>query len=192
MAADALATAIRAEAGLGHGVAEWHARSGDALRSILQSTHTAASPPLAGLSLVRPDLLAQVEERAAAAARDAASRHVAHLEGIAREYGAALGAFAGELARLRITLSRARPDVGDEPTTWRVVASLDARLVAYEGDCALLTHITSSLSTLAQPHEYHALLAALRLSPFLSEPGARAARSLLDAQGSTPTPTGTV
>lgn len=183
----AVAEARQSEEDLAYKVADWHARGLEAMCGVLEALQTTARPPHFGLALVRPDLLAQVEARAAAASREAASAHLASLDEIVRAYELALVEFASTMSRLRSELSRAEPSeasaevpaAGDDTALWQVVAALDARMMAYEGDCSLLAHVVSSVQASMHASECQSLLAGLRVSPFLNEPFAKAARSLL-------------
>lgn len=184
MAADAR----ESEEKLGCRVTEWHDRAGEALRGVLEALHAAARSPRGGPLLVRPDLLAELEEKAQAASRSAASRHLTNLDVIVREYDQALAEYTSQMARLRAELPCSQPAAAlseksagaDDARVWRIIAALDVRMMAYEGDCSLLAHIASSLKGPTSPQECQAFLAALRLSPFLSDLNAiNAAKSLV-------------
>jgi hypothetical protein len=179
----AIGLALTAEAELDAEVAGWRAESIVEVNAIMQSLSALDTPPRSGLSIARPDALAQVEERAVAAAQDALQLRLSNLETIVSDYDDAVLAFASLLSRLRIALSQSSVAVdatsAEGASLCNIVAALDVRLLAYESDCSLISLISSSIYEHLKPHDCQSLLAALRLSPYLGDPRAAAARSVL-------------
>ncbi|KAJ1622699.1 hypothetical protein T492DRAFT_317863 [Pavlovales sp. CCMP2436] len=185
---DSMLAALAAEAELEVEVVGWRAESIAEVKAVLQSLGALDAPPRSGLSIARPDALARVEERAATAAQDALQLRLSNLETIMSDYDDAVLAFASLVSRLRIELGQSPVAVdatsAEGARLCKRVAALDVRLLAYESDCSLISLISSSIYEHLKPHDCQSLLAALRLSPYLGDPRAAAAKTVLSEPAS--------
>jgi hypothetical protein len=187
--------ALAAEAALECSAAEWREQCVADMRGYQAAMHARTRAPTAGAPLVRADLLARAEARASGAARELMNAHLASIDAAAREYERAVKAFSMCVARLRFITARAPTEdhaLAEDEQLARdgarciLLASLEARLAAYDNECSWTWHAAKALRGALRPDECQALIAGLRVAPFLSERGAMAARTFLAAQREEP------